>query len=210
MATKAQLREQVMRYLERYDRSREERLDEREVMLRIDQETNAMAAESMLDNMNVFGDKVRSKFLTVFEDVAIEYYQPRNVYRSKLPAQYVSLANEKGIDYVCPMQSMQDPFIPVNRAFMGLYNGNLAGDLQGQTGFWPESGYIYYTKPIIRYNKVLIRLIISDASQINDDAQYPIPPELEAELVTRVAKFFLSNPTLPDDKNDMISSPIEQ
>lgn len=209
--TKGKLADQVMRYIARYDRPREERLDERDVLMRIDQETNYLAKQNMLENMESQGLSVDPQFLTTFKNIEVKHDSDYNLDYIDLPARYVALSSNRGVDLICPMQSRQHPFIPLDKGHIGLYENNLAGPIQGRTGFWIESGKAYFNKDVKGvWNKLLVRLVLADASSITDDAPYPIPAELEAQIVEKVAVFFLKNPTLPDDKNDLINKPKEQ
>lgn len=188
-----------MRLLSNMDRSTDEQIDQREVILLMDQVANDFARQGLYLNMEDGDRSIGSNYITTFKNVEVKLDEDFDLFYCKLPAKYIELPFNKGINYVCPMQDRANPFIVIGTNSPSMYKNSPAGLLQGRKGCWPEEGKLYFQQEP-KVDKVMIKLVITDASSISDDAPYPIDPSMEYKLIQEVVNLFMNATQKPQDK----------
>lgn len=205
--TKKYYAEIVLRDVNSRDRNRDEKLDLREIYQKLDQVTNKYARLNLFENMRMDDKSVNEQFITTFKNVAIQQNTEHNgLPYSELPAKYAALPHGKGIVEIRPVDKPDLRFIPMGNNQYKQMRNNYANRLGGYYGFFPEENRIYYVNKDISVKKVNIRLVITDASQINNDSVYPIPPDYEDIILMETTQWFLQTDQLNEDKvNDGVN-----
>jgi hypothetical protein len=194
MATLAQLRELIIRRLSGGDPSSDTQLDDREIDMHILQAANAAIKIEYYTNIkaeDVHGVSYQYIYTSVLD---VQKDQIRGEEYIILPVPYVALPNDKGIHQIDPMNGKCKTFIPVKNGSIAMYRGTAAGNLEGNTGFYPERNKVYFTKPIICQgtSKVRVKQIVAHG----DDTVFD--PSIEETIVRSVLEMMM--PRLPQDR----------
>lgn len=216
MDTRITLAEQIQEYVfGNSDRSRDEKLDRREVFAKMDQVANAYARIGRLENMKegVFG--ASACYMTLFPGIKVEAHGKHQA-KVKLPATFMQISHNRGIAIFSPGK-FDEVFVPVSISFARAAAYRLGGDLEGRVGFFVsydvDGPKAIFLKPIHacdpRLDKVDIQLAIVDSSVISDDAPYPIDPQWANDFVKEVGAWFLPKTQLPTDEvNDGVTKQV--
>jgi hypothetical protein len=197
MTTKKYLANQIIRLIQQYDIDRTIVYTYGDILAYMDSITNELARASFFENWKADSKSVDSQFTVYFRNVPVYYDNERKEAYSLLPAKYVSLPEGAGVDFI---GTNKEQFLPVPRNFNAMYGNNPAFGLLGQTGYYTDNDQdlkVFYTKNLVQAGatNVNMRLVIADSSVIDEEAIYPIPPEFEQTLISRVLQLFIpSNP----------------
>lgn len=190
----------VINQLENDWPNRDIKIDPRDILLRIDAVVNSMAKENYFENWK-FGGSIDEQFITTWEDLSVT--DPGTLIPSyfDLPANYVALPNNAGIDEIYTMKKPMS--IPILSATdMRLYKNNPAGNLEGRPGFYPVGTRMKCTRDRFGaiFGKIGLRLVIRDSSAIGSNDPYPIPADMEEEVIKRVVMWFKDKRDQPTDR----------
>lgn len=200
--TKRQIAQSIQGYLANWDIQADQAIDIREVYVVLDRLANKYAKLGLFENMRFDDKNVSPCYLTSFPNVQIYLDAQQNICCSDLPARFIQLPHDKGIDAIFPMSNRAKTFKPVPRGFISSFRKSKAKGLQGNDGYWVEGAKIYYT---IKYDgtaieDVMIRLAIADSSAIAEDATYPIDPSMEQTIIMEALSYLLPNEARPQDR----------
>jgi len=167
--------------------------DTRDIFPILDSITNAYAKKSMLEGMKLGDSNVPDQYAVEFKNLPIYFDRDYALCYINLPARPIALPFGRGVDFVSPMRNRQSQFYVINRNQMPNSFGGLGGN-EGNTYCWKEGGRLYFTTQFDETDapKVFLRLIISSASSIDRDAEYPIDPAVEYEVRNAVIQYFLN------------------
>lgn len=194
MASLAQLTELIIRRLSGGDPSSDSQLDKREIEMHILQAANAAIKIEYFTNIRAddvhgtSGQNIYTYVLDVKKDAV------RGEEYIDLSVPYVSLPHDKGIYEIEPLNGKCKTFIPTKNGETAVYRGLPAGNLEGQTGFYPERAKVFFTKPIICQgtSKVRVRQVVAYGSDVIFD------PGIEESIVKSVLEIMI--PQLPQDR----------
>lgn len=196
-------------------RSRDEKIDKREVILVMDSVCNALAKEGVFETWKLGGtNSVDENFTTTFEWLTVTDVTNQPSYVA-IPAHYVSLPNNQGITRVyfrnLPSANKKkyfDTVMVMQSRDVENYRNTLGADLEGRLGCYPKNGNLYFTKTSINatYGEIGLQLLVRSSSDITDSAVYPIPADYEGEFILRCVDWFRKRLQQPidlfKDKND--------
>lgn len=210
MKTRLWFSEQVMNSLQDGLRNRDERLDQREVMVQIDNVVNELARTNFLENWKLGFGQIGEQFVTRWEFLPVT--DPANEGNSyfQIPSNYVNLPpnGNGGISEVYFANSFTDvkkkyfdPIIITSSRDVSTYRNNMAGGIQERLSVSVRNGYLYFNTGLVSqtYGDVGIALVIKDSSQITDTAPYPIPADIENAVISKTIDFFRSRRMQPTD-----------
>lgn len=198
-------------------RSKDEDIDQREVILRLDAIVNQLAKEGFLENWKFgFFDNSEELFKTRFEWITCTDPTRGNSYAA-IPTNWVSLPKQMGLDEVYFKNDPQavtrkyfDPVIITSRKDVSLYRNTMAAGNQGRISCYPQGLTLYFDRPKINatYGQIGMALLIRDSSQISDTDLFPVPANMEQTLIdTCVAWFKQRLNQMPDlVRDDVIKS----
>ena len=198
--TKRQIAQSIQAYLSNWDIQADQQVDIRDVYVELDRVTNKYARLGLFQNMQLGDKNVGASYMTTFTVKMILDASEQLCY-SKLPSRYINLPHDKGIDAVWPKLDRSKTLKRVPRGFLSSFRNSPTAQLQGKAGYWVEGDRLYYTR---RYDgtaeiEMCIRLVIADASAIDEDAIYPIDPGMEKTIIDEVIAYFLPNEQMAQD-----------
>ena len=210
--TKRILAEQCMRILSGGYVTKDTEFDIRELMLAVEQARDRLVKQEVMStsfsNTSAFVDMsgVIGNFISVYDNVDILTDGQKNIKFSVLPAMPLALPDDKGVYYVGYQQDQRASFIRMPNGSMGLYANLPSSRLLGKEGFWVEHDTVYYNENVNPdLEKVLIKLVVV-SKDIPPDAPFPMPGELEADVVRDVVELYtVMRNAVHDEQNDDIS-----
>lgn len=192
--------EQVLLELQPDLRGRDEKVDQREILLRMDAIVNMLAKEGFLENWKYgFFGNVEEQFLTRFEWLTVTDGALDAPSVIELPAGYVSLPKQIGIeqvyfknDFAATTKKYFDPVIITSFKDRMTYRSNMAGNLEGRISCFPQGNSLVFDRANINadYGQIGIALMIRDSSAIGDTALYPIPANMEQVVIDQTVAWF--------------------
>ncbi len=200
LRTKLFYGEQVLLELNSQLRNRDEKIDIREAIIRIDAIVNQFAKDGILLNWRAgFTNSIEDQYTTTWENLSAT--DPANGEPSyvQIPAHYVQLPDNRGIEQVYFMNSYNaikkkyfNPVIIRSYKSFAAYRNNRAGRLEGRISCAPNDGYLVFDRGNIdaTYGPLAIRLIVRDSSAIADDAPYPIAADQEQMIIQAAVQWF--------------------
>jgi len=197
MATKKQIAEQAMRILAGGHLKPDRTLDIREVMIALDQIRDKMVQISTFENIKMGDYSVEEDYLSFYENVNVTAGGEGNLSYSVLPASVISLYNGMGIYHIGPDDDMEDAFIITKAGLPGLLSGTAALDRASKTYCWPVGDRIYYKN---NSESTVTMLLAVTSADIAEDADYPVPPNVENDLLEQLVKVFSIHQQQPHDE----------
>ena len=190
-------------------RGRDEKIDIREVYLQLDNMVNELAKQGYIDNMRMgLMNGIDDQFITQFENLTVT--DPANNAPSyiQIPANYVNLPRNEGIqdvyfmnDFSTNKKKYYEPVIIKSFKDVSTYRNNPANFLESRISCHVKGGYLTFDRGRIfaTYGPLGIRLVIRDSSAISDSAPYPIPANIEREVIIKVVDWFRTRRGQPVD-----------
>lgn len=176
----------------------------RQIFVELDDVVNSMAKDNYFENWKLYGAAVDEQFIVTWDgesaiDVQDVDNQPSYI---TLPANYAALPKHDGIQEVWPLNYEFGAVRKRDHADIRLTRRLMSGNMQDELGGYPRGNLFVFDQVGVGKNfatKFGVRLVTHDASQITADAPYPVPSNLEEELIDRVVKKFLDRRTIPTD-----------
>lgn len=191
--TKAEVIEQVLSILYPEGRSTDDKIDERDVRPVLDQRANYLAKAGWFANMNSGYKGIDTAYLATFKNLEVKLDQDMNEHYIELPATPIQLPQQRGLDLVAPMKQRGNAMKIVQQNFAANFKNLHAGKAITANA---SAGYMekqpdgkthvrFIEKP--NFTRAFVRMGIVDTSALNDDAEYPVAPDMLGELVLAVA-----------------------
>lgn len=192
------------------------RIGEREVFLVIDDVVNAMAKANYFENWKLYGAGLDEGFVTTWSgDNAIDVVDPDDGEGPSyivLPATPAALPRNGGIVEIWPLNWAHGSVKIMDHGDVRRTRRLMSGDMQGQLGGFREGNNFVFNQIQVRKNfaeKMGVRLAVVDSSDILLTEVYPIPSDLQEEVIKRVVLHFKERRMAPTDtvrdKNDAIN-----
>lgn len=204
MKNKMWFSEQVFLALQNDYPNIDTKLDQREVLLRLDATVNELAAKNYFENWKFGGYGVDDQFVTTFEVDVIDRENGKPSYFT-LPANYAALPRNGGIVEIYPVRwkTFNQPAVVVmSPEDYRRYLSNAAANMQGRLAGYPKSGIFEFTTCEVKkkYGENFeCRLVIRDSSQIANDAPYGVPADKENLLISTVVAWYRARREVPTD-----------
>ena len=192
--TKQQLAEQVLRLLNSGDITHDSSIDGRELLLAIEQERDRLIRQRLTESMAQGEGTIPGHV--------------KHLLYSQLPGRPLSLFDDKGIVHVSYTADQANAFVRIANGNLSLYNGLLSSDIGGRGGYWLEGDRIYYNSNVDDCcgNTVIIKMIMN-AGDVDPSQPFPIPADLESEVIRNVLQLYGSTKAVP---NDEVNDNLEQ
>jgi hypothetical protein len=204
MKTKRWFAEQVMIELTNDHLNIDNKIDEREVMLRLDATVNELAAKNYFENWKLGGYGVDDQFTTTFDVTVTDQENSLNSYFA-WPANYAALPRNGGIVEIWPKKWSkidQPSVVIVSHQDYRRYRTNRAGFLEGRLGGfpnWPNFEFMQCEVGKKYGTEFGVTLVIRDSSTIADDAPYGIPADKENFLIATCVEWYRIRKQVPQD-----------
>lgn len=199
MATRLSLAEQIQRQYKRAIGSEEnikDVIDRREIYPLINQVTNELLSVVINAGVQNGNMVIPSSAIATYNNNEVKSEHGR--YYVSIPVHPMILPRNMGVYSIVPQSGSPlvdgTPYIPITQEdwdLLSVSDVNDAGMLEGQTAFYVEGRKAYFTKQPT--SVVKIKLVISEPSLIGDNDPYPVTPEIESSLITRVLDILKSN-----------------
>jgi hypothetical protein len=183
MTTLNKLTEQVMRIFSRGTGSPENvnpLVDRREVKLLVVQATHEILAMETKDAIRLGDVNIPTCMIATYEN--IDVVGDTGAKYTDLPAFPIKLPQDMGVWSV--VSSDRIPYIPITTAAWDLLGAMDEGLIEDQIGFYVEGRKIKFTQDPTE--TVTIKLLVIDPAEIGENDPYPVPPEIEGQVIQRV------------------------
>tara|TARA_R100001079_G_scaffold111024_1_gene88982 strand:+ start:421 stop:1044 length:624 start_codon:yes stop_codon:yes gene_type:complete len=204
--TKLQIAEQILRIINAGDVTADSKYDIREIILAVEQERDRLVRLRLFESLQMGEMIVAGDVISSFDNVLIKNDSVKDMLYSDLPGNPLSLPNDYGVWQVSYQKNQKSAFIRMPNGSIGLYNGLLSSNLGGREGYFVEGNRIYYNDNVSNCcgHKVLIKMVLNSGS-IANDVLFPIPADIQSEVIKNVVQLFVQSKGLPhDEQNDNI------
>lgn len=190
--------ELVLRELNSQFRNRDEKIDQREVIIRIDQIVNQGAKLGIFESWNMGERGIDDQYTTTWDGRLNSWLPITDVSNTgesyfSLPSNYVVLPRNGGIVRVYLEKNYFDPVAILTPSEAVTIRNTMAGNLEGRLGVYLQGGRFFFKgrQDIkAKYGDAGLQLVIRDASAIADDAPYPIDGAMEDYVIRETVKWF--------------------
>mgnify|MGYP003648217403 FL=1 len=204
--TKKQLAEQIIRILNSGDVSNDNSIDPRELLLAIEQERDRLVRFRLFESMKMGNPTIPGDVVSAFDSIKIKKDVVKNLLYSDLPGRVMSLPEDKGIAHVSYTKDQYNAFVRMPNGSLSLYNGLLSSMMGGRGGYWLEGDRVYYNDSVDDCcgNTVIVKMVMN-SGDLDPNEPFPIPSDLESEVIKNVIGLYSSMKQLPnDEQNDNI------
>jgi len=199
MATKKQIAEQVMRILAGGNLKPDRNMDIREVMLHLDQLRDAKVKFSTLENIKNGNYEVDSDYLSFYESITVQTDAVKGLKYITLPVGVIALHGGIGLYQITPIGDMENAYIITTQGHIALMQGTPALAHELKTYCWRVRNKVYF-KNIDDSIAEVTALLAASSKDIAEDADYPVNPNDEAELIERLMQTFGVQKQQPHDE----------
>ena len=190
MATKKQIAEQALRIIQGGHIKPDNPVDIREVMLHLDQLRDARCRIDTFNNVKAGNYAVNEGYLTIITDTIASG-------QLALPQPTLDLEWGLGLYQVSPNTDLEEAYAITQPGLVGLMKGTAALERASKGYCWLISGTIYFKN--VADIAVTVWYVPSSKS-IAEDADYPVPPDVEAELLQQLVQMFGVQQQAPHDE----------
>jgi len=204
--TKKQLAEQIIRILNSGDVSTDNSIDPRELLLAIEQERDRLVRLRLFESMKMGNPTIPGDVVSAFDSIKIKKDVVKNLLYSDLPGRVMSLPEDKGIAHVSYTKDQYNAFVRMPNGSLSLYNGLLSSMIGGRGGYWLEGDRLYYNDSVDDCcgNTVIVKMVMN-SGDLDPNEPFPIPSDLESEVVKNVISLYSLMKQAPnDEQNDNI------
>lgn len=200
LRTKLFYGEQILNEISQGRRNRDETIDIREAIVRLDAVVNDLAKSGILTNWKAgFTNGIDDQYSMTFEFLTAT--DPSNGEPSyvQIPSNYIQLPDNRGIEQVYFQNSFSavkrkyfDPVIVRNFKSFSQLRNNRAGRMEGRISCAPKNGFLVFDRGNINatYGPLGLRLIGRNSSALSDTDPYPIASDQEAMIIGLCVDWF--------------------
>ena len=201
--TKKQLAEQIVRILNSGDVTHDNSIDPRELLLAIEQERDRLVRLRLLELLSQGERNIPGDVVSTFDSITIKKDAIKNLLYSSLPGRIMSLPKDMGLLHVSYTKDQYNAFIRMPNGSLSLYNGLVSSMIGGRGGYWLEGDKIYYNNSVDDCcgNTVIIKMIMN-SGDVNPNDIFPIPPDMESEVIRSVIQLYSPMKTVPNDEQN--------
>jgi hypothetical protein len=195
--------------------NRDTKIDYREIYLAMDRAANFFAKGAFFENWKLGTGTIDDLWITDFFPVTATDPVNGNSFFTLPTSNYVTLPKNQGISDIYFLNDITKvtkkyfkPIIIKNFKDQAGFRSSLANDNQGRISCHIKNRIIYFDRGKInaQYGQLGIRLVLRDASVLQDTDVYPIPAEYEDQFIIKSILFFMEKRTkeadLIRDNND--------
>ncbi len=189
--TKGRISEQIHRILQGGDPAMSARITRKEVELAVEQVLNRLLKAERFVNLNEGESGITDLMIAEYDNVAVTTYKGTS--KCSLPAIPIALPRGRGVWHVSGTNTPHDPYIPMQPGQWALVKEQrILGNMSGLTGYEVRGKELIFTKnlPGLGVNAVLIRLLVTDFSQLGEFDILPIPADMEDLVIRGVLELF--------------------
>lgn len=155
-------------------------VDRREVKLLVIQATHEILAMETKDAIRLGDVNIPTCMIATYE--GIDVVGDEGAKHTHLPAFPIKLPQDMGVWSVTSSDGVA--YIPITTAAWDLLGAMDEGLIEDQIGFYVEGRKIKFTQDPTE--TVNIKLLVVDPAEIGENDPYPVPPEIEGQVIQRV------------------------
>ncbi len=159
-----------------------------------------MIEAAMFKNQDSNGYEINGDFISTYTADVLNNTERDEKY-SKLPAQVISLKNNRGMHRVSELKNKENAFAQTGNGSNDIFSILDVHYVNTKTEFYMEADRIYYRNIGTTVEKVLIKMV-AGISNLDPDATIPIPASLDDDFIERVSEILTEARVLPQDKNN--------
>jgi hypothetical protein len=142
--------------------------------------------------------------IATYDNIPVVTYKSKS--KSTLPVVPMSLPRNMGVWAITPTTDLDNLFIPIPSGTFGLLKKiDVEKDMLGQIGYEVDGLNVVYTSDIRNapssITSVCMRLLVTDPTAMGDYDIFPIPADMEQDVITQVIQI-LSTYQPKDDSVD--------
>lgn len=145
------------------------------------------------------GYDINGEFVSVFKNVDVLTDTDTDEKYSVLPAQLISLKNDRGLVRVSEMKNLENAFAIVGNSSHDVYSILDVHYLNTKTEVYIQGNELRYRNLRPTITKVLIKMI-AGITDLDADAPIPVPAALESDLINMVSEMLAEEKLTPQDK----------
>jgi hypothetical protein len=195
MTTKLKISSKILRILAAGDRTKDFKIDEREIANDIDQLRSEMIVDEYLQNEAKGIQMIPGEYIKTYGNFALLTDNGRRYIL--LPARPIKFPMDKGILSIRPRDEIRESFIPMYNGHNELGGGLEAGYLENKCGYYPEGKRIYFTgnvnklysnnDPSLMPKPLLVRLV-PDSQDIGIGDELAVSADMEKRIVAEILR----------------------
>jgi hypothetical protein len=197
MATKKQIAEQAMRILEGGHLKPDNPVDIREIMLVVDQVRDRMCKDSVENNVKAGRYEVDEDFLSIDASLTPVLDAVSGFYSVDLTYELVLLPKGLSVYQVSPDGDHSTAYPIITVGHLSLLKGSSAVNNDQNIYVWNMNGKLYFSS---NPSGTVDAYVVISGKEIVESADYPIPPDMEAELLKEVVQIFSVQDQQPHDE----------
>jgi hypothetical protein len=197
-----QVAEQILRILNGGDYNvADSKWDIREIELLVGQVTSKLVTKSIYEKYLLGERDSFGQYLTTFFGVPVKKYESRNLFYIDIPAKYISLPRNGGVNSIGPEANEFVKYIPCEVGILNMYGTRDVPFLQGNVGYWLEGMKAYFTREVV--GPLVVKL------HTTSDIEANVPEEMQADVI--LACLQILQGAKPEDKlNDANANEMTQ
>ena len=201
--TKKQLAEQVIRIHNSGDVTNDNSIDPRELLLAIEQERDRLVRLRLFESLSQGEGDIPGDVVSTFDSITIKKDAVKNLLYSSLPGRIMSLPRDMGILHVSYTKDQYNAFIRMPNGSLSLYNGLVSSMIGCRGGYWLEGDRIYYNDSVDDCcgNTVIVKMIMN-SGDVDPNDIFPIPPDMESEVIRNVIQLYAPMKSAPNDEQN--------
>lgn len=187
------------------------KIDERLIFTALDSAVNSLARANYFANWKLVGGRVDSQFITYWDGedaIAVIDLQDGKPSYFDLPVNYAALPRNGGIEEIWMQKygKSNHSVVIIDHRDVRLYSSNMASNVQGRISGYVQGTRFYFNNPDsgckikAKYGNVGLSLVVRDSTDIAIDAPYPIPADMEDEVIKKTIEFYVGKRLMPVDK----------
>lgn len=198
MATKKQIAEQALRIIQGGHIKPDNPADIREVMLHLDQLRDARCRLDTLNNVKAGNYTVSEEYMTHTSGLTTAADAATGQPSVTLPSKVLDLPYGLGLYQVNPTADFEDAYAIVTPGHNALLSGSAAMERTSKGYCWHIASKIYFKN--VANSVAVTALYVPTSKDIAEDADYPVPPDVEAELLQQLVQMFGVQQQAPHDE----------
>jgi len=198
MSTKKQIAEQCMRIVSGGHLKPDRTIDIREVMLHLDQLRDARCRLDTFQNVKAGDYSVAEDYMVYTSGLTTDADAVTGQESITLPSAVLNLPYGLGLYQVNPTDDFEDAYAIVTPGHNALIAGGAAMERTAKGYCWLIGGKIYFKN--VANALAVTALYIPTSKDIAEDADYPVPPDVEAELLQQLVQMFGIQQQAPHDE----------
>jgi len=175
-----------------------------EVKLLVAQVINTLFKTERVTAISGMGDfDPTGMLIATYDNQEVYEYKDRSAVA--LPVFPITLPMNMGIWYVCPSDDIDNFFVPMQSAQAGLTKTiKLLNNYENRVGYEPSGKELVFTSNLLNRDtpitRVMMKLLVSDVSDLGEYDPLPIPADMEAVVIQEVSKLLgIRKPTEKDN-----------